>query len=368
MRQRDATGRGNGVAFEGGKGRGLVFEAVPDSGQVRVRIDDAGRPKYLWPNRTLLPDAAIERLRKRATFFFFPPPRPVEHKGVSWIVNLCADADEYRAGLLGLDAGFGAALPIFNHPRAVALTRRDLSAARLEGIDGLVVPRCHRFLAEETDSFQRAFKEGGFRYPVLVRPAASQTGRDLVRIDSPFDWPRVYQTHWYGKPHFMTQYHDTLGPEGFLKLRAGWFGGQMRIHSIKQSQSWRINHDTGETAPDAFVLREAELCEKLLAEGRLAAIMAEIGRRSAMDAIGADLGLLPDGRIVLFEANAAMTMVHPAGYYATPVAKDRLKRLHGPLREVFEVSVDRFVTGAARGDACAAAALPPVAETLGQAQ
>lgn len=355
------------MAFEGGKGRGLVFEAVPESGQVRVRIDEAGRPKYLWPNRTLLPDAALDKLHKRAGHFFFPPPRPAERRGLSWIVNLCADADEYRGGLLGLDAAFGGTLPIFNHPRAVALTRRDLSAARLSGIEGLIVPRCHRFPAEETDSFQKAFSEGGFRYPVLVRPAASQTGRDLVRIDGPFDWPAVYRTHWFGKPHFMTQFHDTLGPEGFLKLRAGWFGGEMRIHSIKQSRHWRINHDTGETAPDDFAPREAELCDRLLAEGRLAAVMAALGERAAMDAIGADLGLMPDGRLVLFEANAAMTMVHPPAYYATPVAKDRLKRLHAPLRAAFEGAVDRFLARAAKGEGCPAAALPPVADTFASA-
>lgn len=350
-----------------GKGRGLLFEAVPDSGQVRVRIDEGGRPTYLWPNRTLLSEGALDKLRKLGSLFFYPPPRPAEQRGLSWVVNLCADADEYRSGLLGLDAAFGATLPIFNHPRAVALTRRDLSAARLAGIDGLVVPRCHRFLAEETDSFQKAFKDGGFRYPVLVRPAASQTGRDLVRIDTPFDWPKVYKTHWYGKPHFMTQFHDTQGPEGFLKLRAGWFGDQMRVHSIKHSQNWRINHETGETPPDIFAAREAELAEQLVAEGRLAAVMAEIGARSAMDFIGADLGLAPDGGLVLFEANAAMTMVQPLSFFKSPIGKERFRKLHGPVRAAIDAAVDGFLARAATGDAGPAAALPSVSEIFERA-
>ncbi|MCV2870418.1 hypothetical protein OEW28_17530 [Defluviimonas sp. WL0002] len=355
------------MTIQGGKGRGLVFESVPENGHVRVRIDESGKPKYLWPNRTLLSDEALDKLRKRGTFFFYPPPRPVEQRGLSWIVNICADADEYRGGLLGLDAAFGTALPIFNHPRAVAMTRRDLSAARLDGIEGLIVPRCRRFMADETDSFQKAFKEGEFRYPVLVRPAASQTGRDLVRIDTPFDWPKVYQTHWYGKPHFMTQFHDTYGPEGFLKLRAGWFGGRMQIHSIKQSQHWRVNHETGETPPDIFAPREAELVDKLLAEGVLASVMEQIGSLSGMDLIGADLGILPDGRLVLFEANAAMTMIQPLSYFKTTIAKDRFRRLHGPVREAVNAAVDDFLAQVAKGERGPSATLPSVAETFDRA-
>jgi len=348
-------------------GKGLLFEAVPESGNVRVALDAAGRPKYLWPNRIVLPDPTLERLRKLGTAFFFPPPKPVAVHGLSWIVNFCADADEYRGGLLGLDAAFGQSLPIFNHPRAVALTRRDLSAATLQGIDGLVVPRCHRFLAEESDSFQRAFKDGGFRYPVLVRPAGSQTGKDLFRVDGPFDWPNVYRSHWFGRRHFMTEFHDTATPEGFLKLRAGLFGGVMRIHSIKQSGHWRINHNTGETAPDAFAAREAEICARLIAEGRLDAVMQEIGARSGMDAIGADIGLLPDGRFVLFEANAAMTLTLPAAYYTSDIAKERLRRLHRPFEEALEASVEAFLAGARPGAPGSAALLPPVAETFERA-
>lgn len=352
------------VASKGKIGRGLLFDALPDAGKVRVTIDAAGRPRYLWPNRIILPDATLERLRRTGTSFFFPPPKPAPVNGLSWIVNFCADADEYRSGLLGLDAAFGSALPIFNHPRAVALTRRDLSAGLLSGIDGLIVPRCHRFIADESDSFQRAFADSGFRYPVLVRPATSQTGKDLFRIDSAFDWPAVYRSHWFARPHFLTEFHDTATPEGFLKLRAGWFGGVMRVHSIKQSGNWRINHNTGETAPDAFAAREAALHDRLIAEGRLEAVMQEIGARSGMDAIGVDLGLLPDGRFVLFEANAAMTLVLPMAYYATDIARDRLRRLHQPFQLALEASVDAFLAGARPGVPGRAAHLPPVATTF----
>ena len=71
--------------------------------------------------------------------------------------------------------------------------------------------------------------------------------------------------------------------------------------------------------------------------------------------------------VALFEANAAMTMVHAPAYYATPVAKDRLRRLHAPLRAAFEGAVDRFLARAAKGEVCAAAALPPVADTFARA-
>jgi hypothetical protein len=297
------------VAIKVKKGKGILFEAVPDNGQVGVRVGDNGRAVYIWPNRMNLPDDIQTKLRKDTVPFLYPPPKPIEYQGASWIVNICADADEYRNALIGLDQAFGDKLPIFNHPRAVAMTRRDLSAKLLEGIPNLLVPKCVRFKADASNSFQKTFEAEGFKYPVLVRPATSQTGRDLVKIDTPFDWVKVYQTHWYGKHHYMTQFVDFESADGsYLKARVLFIDGSHFVRHIKVGDGWKV-HNANSIQRDSFVGRELELVAQLNANAAFNKACAAVSARTALDFYGMDVGIdLAQNRFVMFECNAAMSV------------------------------------------------------------
>ncbi|MDE4063880.1 hypothetical protein PXK48_22410 [Phaeobacter gallaeciensis] len=300
------------MAIKVKKGKGILFEAVPDNGQVGMRVGENGRAQYVWPNRMVLPDDILTKLKKDTVPFLYPPPKPIEYQGASWIVNMCADADEYRNALIGLDQAFGDKLPIFNHPRAVAMTRRDLSAKLLDGIPNLIVPKCVRFKADANNSFQKTFEAEGFKYPVLVRPATSQTGRDLVKIDTPFDWVKVYQTHWYGKYHYMTQFVDFQGADGkFTKIRVAFVGDTMFFRGYNPSDTWKIFAAYSDTPTDADLLRYMDKIEEFEKNATLIQVCQEIRRRCGLDFFGIDLGLLDGGRFVLFETNAAMSILRP---------------------------------------------------------
>lgn len=293
-------------------GTGLLFRAIPDDGQVRIQVGASGLPVPIYPNWSILGNPLEDRLARANTTFWYPPNDAVEYRGASWVVNFCADDDDYQNALRALDAAFGASLPIFNHPRAVADSRRDRVAKLLDGIPGLIVPRCIRVVPQAPGDFQKAFAAEGLRYPVLVRPATSQSAEGLVKVDTPFGWDAVFAGPWQRRPHYMTEFADTRRSGGdYLKLRVAFIGDDMMLRSHKPTTGWLNKGMGGATPPQvAEFLRLHETFDDWTA---LRQVAAAIRDRLRLDFFGADLGVMEDGNFVLFEANAAMSMTDPTG-------------------------------------------------------
>lgn len=293
-------------------GAGLLFRALPDDGIVRIHIGAAGRPEPLYPNR-MLPGHPLEaQLAREHTTFWYPPRDVADFRGAAWVVNYCADDDDYDRALRALDAAFGARVPIFNHPRAVADSRRDRVAALLAGIPGLIVPRCIRIVPEAPGDFQKAFAAAGLRYPVLVRPATSQSAEGLVRVDTPFGWDAVFAGPWLRRAHYLTEFVDTRRAAGdYLKLRVAFVGTEMMLRSLKPTTHWLNRGMGGATAAQMqdFLRRHEAFADWTALQG----VAAAIRDRLALDFFGADLGVMEDGQFVLYEANAAMSMTEPTG-------------------------------------------------------
>ncbi len=309
-------------------GSGLLYRAIPDDGIVRIRIGTDGRPEPLYPNRMILGRAVERDLSRDAATFWFPPQGATEVQGISWIVNYCADDDDYGAALRSLLSGFGDRVPIFNHPAAVADSRRDRVARLLDGIPGLVVPRCIRVVPESADAFQKAFAASGMRYPVLVRPASSQSAEGLIRVDHPFGWEALFATPWLRRPHYITEFVDTRRTSGdYLKLRLCFIGDEITLRSYRATPGW-LNKGMIEAIPADFDVMFAAR-DRFAQWGALQRVARDIHARLRLDFFGADIGVMEDGRFVLYEANAAMTMSEPA--VLTP---DLVRRMQPILDEV----------------------------------
>jgi len=296
---------------------GITLKAIPDSGKIEIKPGKNGAPRYMWRNTLILPDSIHEQLKKTSIYFVYPPENRIDFKGISWIINTCTDADEYRNSLIGIDEDFGRIKNIFNHPRAICMSRRDLSSKLLSGIPNLIVPKCVQFIANDTQSFQRAFEKNSFDFPVIVRPATSQTGEGMLKIDHPLDWPKVYQSHWYMKPHFMTQFVDFKQENGrYLKIRIAVIGDKLSLRAYGEDTQWRLGH-AGVREEEVST---SELCKQLIDQydafsswGSANKIGNEIRNRAKLDFFGIDLGVIDRNTFVLFEANAAMTMAEASG-------------------------------------------------------
>ena len=356
------------MAMKCGHETGKLFRAVPSEGRIPVTIGMDGKPKACFPNTVVLPETIAAEIRSACASFWFTKDRQITLEDTPWAVNTLGDADEYTDALIALDEAIGSDKPIFNHPRAVAMTRRDLSAMLLDGIPNLIVPKCIRLFARNNAALQEAFDASGFTYPVLIRPAASQTGQGLVKVSGPGDWPDIDRQYWRGKHLFMTQFVETRGEAGYRKIRVMCFDGEVFFHHVKHSSTWCIHHNTGEVSATDFADQEKHLIAELNGDPAFLHLVKEITNRSKMDFLGIDLGLRDDNQYVLFEANAAMTVVHDPSYYDNPIMMDRRARLHAPLEEAIVKAVSLFISGAGNKSvpSPAAEAFPPVRQILAE--
>lgn len=317
--------------------RPVSFCAVPDRGEVEVKIMDNGFPKAVLPNLLPVPFALRTELTETAQELWHPCPAGSEPSDVPWIVNHCADADEYRSGLIWLDETYGAKTPIFNHPRAVARSRRDHSAVALQGIEGLTVPRVVRFRALSRAAFARCFIENGFRFPVLVRPCAGQTGQGLLKINGPQDWERAVSTKWFGQPHFMTEFAEFATSEGiYLKARVIFVADRFFIRHIKAATGWKVHNNTANSIT-GFKERELELIESLNRNAVFNRACTAVPARTGLDFCGMDVGVDPArNRFVMFECNAAMSVFFKRSTAVSDERQARYELLEAPASNAFE--------------------------------
>lgn len=320
-----------------GAPRPISFCAVPDSGEVGVKISAAGLPIAVLPNRLAVPFALRDELTRSTQELWYPRPPSANPPAVPWIVNHCADADDYRNGLIWLDETFGATTPIFNHPRAVARSRRDHSSAALRGIEGLTVPRTVRLRATSRTAFERCFAENGFAYPVLVRPSGVQTGKGLQKIDGPHDWDRAVNTEWFGQPHFMTEFVDFASADGiYLKARVLFVADRFFIRHVKAATGWKVHNDTANSITD-FKDRELDLIRDLSENAAFNGACAAVPARTALDFCGMDVGVDPvRNRFVMFECNAAMSVFFKRGETVDTARQARRDLLETPAATAFE--------------------------------
>jgi len=299
------------------KSNGILFESIPDSGQAHVYVGEDGSPNFVCPNLTVIPIDILMKL-ENLSGFLYPPPKPIVRTNTNYIINLCADADEYHRALTMLDQIAGDKVPIFNHPRSVLMSRRDLSSKLLNGIPNLIVPKCVRFKANGHDIFPKIFEEKGFTYPVLIRPQASQTGRGLVKIEHALDWTKICQAYSHEKYHYMTQFHDFKNENGsYVKIRIAVIGDQISLRAYGEDTQWRLGHPgirQQKTSTSEMWKNLVQQYDNFHLWNSAKDVGHEIRKRSKLDFFGIDLGVIDHNNFVLFEANAAMTMAKMANF------------------------------------------------------
>ncbi len=286
---------------------GLLFNALPSNREITAKLTPEGKPSMVFPGRIVLTNAMKTELTKHATDYWHPGNDQWEN-GVDWVVNMLAEPDRYVDALQHFDQKLiGKSLPVFNHPRAILDTQRDVVWKRLADVDSLIAPRCDRFVATHPHQFREAFAQGGFDFPVLIRPAGSHTGNDLIIIESKRDWDKIYSISWSGREMYMAQWVDFQSANGdWPKLRLSITRDSIRVRHILFGDSWLVHASE----------RDAETVEREL-EVLLGAdnwpILQKLGddirQRIGLDFFGVDLGWKSETEFVLFEANASMSIL-----------------------------------------------------------
>lgn len=212
---------------------GLIFKSLSDAGTCRLVLSAKGVPELSTLNQlrfTLVTDSALVRA---AQSYWHPQPDVPLPARPSWVLNTCACADTFAQGLQALDVAYPAEPPIFNHPRAVMVARRDIAGLALAGIAGLDVPKCRRFKAQSPRSFVDCFEKGGFHYPVTVQPTTSRNGADRIWIAHPLDWQTAFNMARGGQQHQMVQGHpDEASADWALRMVFVGRGGTVEPYRL----------------------------------------------------------------------------------------------------------------------------------------
>ena len=197
---------------------------------------------------------------------------------------------------------------VFNPPRRIMPTRRAANLRRMAALAGVVAPAVEEW---PRDEFSVGLPEG-FRFPLLLRSPGYHTGEHFCRVDDASSLPSIL-TDLPGERIMVLQYCNAAGTDGlYRKYRVMFVGGAILPLHLAISANWKVHYFTAGMSENPEY-RDEETRFLADMEGVLGPLamsaLAAIERALGLDYGGADFALTPDGRVLLFEANATMAIV-----------------------------------------------------------
>lgn len=219
--------------------------------------------------------------------------------------------------------------PVINDPRRILAAARDRLWKVLADVPGLAVPRVWRLDRRGLEVL--ATGEADLEFPVLVRPIDSHAGHGLALIEHRRQVSDLLHER-ADEALFVSPFVDYRSPDGlFRKYRVVFIGGRPFPVHLAISDHWMVHYLNA--GMDQSAVKRAE--ESAFLEGftsgfarRHAETLALIPERLGLDYVGIDCAELPDGRLLIFEADPAM-IVHDAD----PPELYPYKR--GPMQRLF---------------------------------
>jgi len=209
------------------------------------------------------------------------------------------------------------AAPVINPPARVLATGRLANAARLGRLPDVVTPRAAELTRAALlgPDAAAALARHGLGFPLLLRAPGYHTGKHFVRVESPADLPASLAA-LPGATLLAMQALDARGPDGWhRKYRAMFIGGAILPLHLAVAAQWKVHYFTaGMESRGQHRAEEARYLADMPAVlgPRAMAALRRIAAALRLDYGGADFALSPDGRLLLFEANATMAVIPPA--------------------------------------------------------
>jgi len=261
---------------------------------------------------------------------FHDPSRPLPAHDL--VLNAIGDAElcgEALAGAIEVLKRTGA--PVINSPEAVLPTARDENARRMAGLAGVFAPRIERLpRGLLTGSCAPARLAAlGLDFPLLLRSPGFHTGQHFVRVEVADNLAEAAD-QLPGESLLAIQSLDAAGADGLSrKYRVMMIDGALYPLHMAASADWKVHYFTSAMAdrPDLRAEEAAFLTDMPKAIGlRAIAALHAVREGLGLDYAGVDFGLGPDGRLLLFEANATMTITPPDpdpiwNYRREPIAR-----------------------------------------------
>ena len=193
--------------------------------------------------------------------------------------------------------------PVLNLPdRVVNLSRENLPRL-LRDVPGVVVPMAVRM--------NRAELEKNKSFPIIARPVGSHAGRGLAKLNTVGDvhaWLDLQRDLEF----FVSPYFDYKSVDGnFRKYRIVWIDGRPYPCHMAIADRWDVwYYNSGMEASSGKRIEEEHFISTF--DGgfavRHAAALAAIAARMGLEYVGIDCAELPDGRLIVFEADISLVV------------------------------------------------------------
>jgi hypothetical protein len=222
------------------------------------------------------------------------------------LMNTIAESERARPVLAQAQAyAERARMRPVNPPEIVARIGREDVARLFAGSATVVAPA-----VERVDAATLLARE--IAAPLVVRPVGSQAGYALARIGDAQEL-RDYLAEQVHDAYFVMPFVDYSSDDGFYrKYRVMFVAGEPLACHLAISPRWMIHYYNAAMADHQWMRdEEARFIGNLDAvfNGTLRVALDEIAAAIPLDYCGIDCALARDGRLLLFEADAAM-LVH----------------------------------------------------------
>jgi hypothetical protein len=223
--------------------------------------------------------------------------------------------------------------PMLNDALAILDLSRDRLWRKLDGVPGLVVPPTVRLTGAALLGLARDAKslpEGTF--PLIVRPVGSHAGQGLEKIEDAAALAAYVEQSGLSMA-YVSHFVDYASTDGrWRKYRIAFIGGRPYLAHMAVGDHWMVHYLNAGMAESAEKRAEEAAAMAHFDEdfaSRHAAAFAGLHERLGLDYFAIDCAELPDGQLLLFEADVSM-IVHaldPADLY--PYKRPQMAKLFG---------------------------------------
>ena len=230
--------------------------------------------------------------------------------GFDVLFNAISDPDVFGQEL---DALSQTPEMLINQPVHCLRNTRDWLSDAFGDETDFVVPKTRRIAARSRRSDVLA--EVDLRFPLLMRPVGSQTGEGLVKFDAARDFK---QTEYILEESYLTEFHEFRSEDAwYRKYRCWWIGGRVVPNHLFVHAHWKVHSAASRlgTMAERPSLQEEEQAflrdDSSDRRKQIDRMMHALAEANELDYFGVDFSFLPNGKIVVFEANATMRSHYP---------------------------------------------------------
>ena len=213
--------------------------------------------------------------------------------------------------------------PCINGPQAASVTARNKLPVLLDGCSDIIVPETIFYKRDDTVADDGIISqiEQSFEYPVILRSPFFRDGRYMALCRNGEEAGRFLEQAPGGV--FAIQYIENHPRPGlFRKLRVAFVGQELFPLRLDYGEDWKVHGHRNEPQRLAFLESHPQLLEEeeamcrdpgaYIGETAMGALQ-RIRERVKLDYFGVDFDIAEDGRLILFEANAAMNLMGKKG-------------------------------------------------------